>query len=270
MNEHNDDNHVDISGTVIRIWKKEEHIFARLVTCPGEKVEHPPRFTLKFEQGKFNGEGITLIAGDKLKLSGWICDQPYFETLQEFVSRSKYPINLDSGFRMDRTWSVQVKRSITAIVPESFEVLQDQVPLNSVRVEGIVARAWEHKADKFVRLAVYHSCAMTTDLEGKEGKLRRIPHYVTVQFSGGTVDGRSIRILPKRTQENELGIAPRDRMIVTGSMAESFYSQSLHSFLVDAKRIDVLGAMPDSSQAANIWSSYSQAVILATKLVHYT
>jgi hypothetical protein len=270
LKQINDVNHVEIFGTVIRIWKKEDHIFARLVTCPGETVEHPPRFTLKFPMGKFKEEGITLIAGDKLKVSGWICDQPYFETLQEFVSRSKYPINLDCGFRWDLGRDVQVKRSIAAIVPETFDVLQEELPLNSVRVEGIVARAWEHKADKFARLAVYHAQAMTTNLEGKGARLRHIPHYVTVQFPGGIVEGRSIRILSKRIQEEEPGIAPHDRMIVSGCMAESFYSQSLHSFLVDARRIDILDSMPDSSQAANIWSSYSQGVILAKKLVHYT
>jgi hypothetical protein len=137
-------------------------------------------------------------------------------------------------------------------------------------VEGIVARAWEHKADKYVRLAVYHAKAKTTAEEGKGGRARRVPHYVTVQFPGGMVDGRSLRILPKRVRDDEVGIAPRDRLVVTGSMAESYYSESLHSFLLDAKRIDVLENMPDSSQAANIWSSYSQAVILAKKIVHYT
>lgn len=270
MKERMDENHVEIFGIVTKIWKRDRHIFARLITKSAEEDEHPPRFTLKFPDGKFDGDGITLMAGDKLKITGWICDEPYLESINDFIARSKYPIRLDAHLNLHGLEEIAVKRSITAVVPETCEMMGNDLELNFVSLEGIVARTWEHKSDKFIRLAVYHANAQTTETEGNHGHPRRVPHYVTVQFSNGIVDGRIINIQSKRHLADDPGIAPRDRVIVTGTIAESFYSESLHSFLLDAKRIDVLDRMPDSSEVANIWSSYSQTVILARKLVHYT
>jgi hypothetical protein len=270
MKEQMDENQVRISGTVIRIWRKEKDVYARMETLQKTGTHHPPRFNLKFQAGQFHGESITLMPGDKLKISGWICDEPYLETMQEFISRSKYPLRADSGFIPAPSQDVFIKRSINAVVPEEYELMPSDLTLNQVRMEGIVARAWEHKAHKFVRLAVYHERAVTTLEKGNGGRFRRIPHYVTIQFTDGRVEGRSIQILSQRKSDDETGIAKGDRLAVSGSLAESYYSESLHTFLLGAKRLDLLEAMPDASQASTIWSSYSQTVVLSDKLIRYS
>jgi hypothetical protein len=270
MKEQMDENQVKISGTVIRIWRRGKDVFARMQTPQRTGIPRPPRFNLKFQAGQFRGESITLMPEDKLKIQGWICDEPYMETMQEFISRSKYPLGLDSGFIPAPSQDVCLKRSINAVIPEEYEVIPADLTLNQVKIEGIVARVWEHKAHKFVRLAVYHERAITTLEKGNGGRFRRIPHYVTIQFTDGQVEGRSIQILPQRKSGDEAGIAKGDRLAVSGSLAESYYSESLQSFLLGAKRIDILEAMPDASQASTIWSSYSQTVVLAEKLIRYS
>ena len=270
MKERMDENEVEISGSVIKIWRRDRHIFARLATQTGNKEAPPPRFTVKFPDGSFNGEGITLMAGDALRIRGWITDEPYYENLSEFLARAKNPIRMDNHFDLKKIGEVRVKRALTAVIPEQLEPLPEAIDLNKVVVEGVIARAWEHKAGKYVRLAVYHRHTRYTGEEGNHGRPRREPSYMTVQFSDGLVDGRAVKILPKRETPDESGLAPHDRVTASGMLAESFYSQSLHSFLLEAKRIDVLHEMPDASEAANVWSSYTQTVITARKLVQYT
>lgn len=270
MNERMDENTIDITGTVIHIWKKNDDVYARVETLRGSESQHSPRFNLKFPRGQFHGESITLLPGDRLVIHGWICDEPYLESMQEFISRSKYPLRSDSGFLPAESHDISLKRSINAVVPENYEIWNSDSHLNQIRLEGIVARAWEHKEHKFVRLAIYHDKAITTSELGNGGRFRRIPHYVTVQFTDGQVEGRHIQLLSQRKSDGKNGIAKGDRLGVVGSLGESYYSESLQSFLLGAKRVDLLESLPDASMASTIWSSYSQTVVLAEKLICYS
>jgi len=42
MKERMDENKVEISGSVIKIWRRDHHIFARLATRTGNKESRPP------------------------------------------------------------------------------------------------------------------------------------------------------------------------------------------------------------------------------------
>jgi hypothetical protein len=268
MNEFADENHVDVCGTVLTIWRRETGIYARLVIPSKNTGTVPTGLNLKIPLEKILGKRISLMVGDHVQVSGWIGDEPYFESLREFAARAKYPIRLDAHLDLDRFDGLGVKRSIAVVVPETVRTVQDPGALNSVIVEGIVARAWEHKQDKYVRLAVHHSKSPAAGTGHDDLPKQQIPHYVSVRFTGGHVDDRCIKLIPKRQTDVNSGIALHDRLIVFGEIAESCYSQSLHAFLVDAKRLDVLNAIPDASEAANIWSSYSQTVIAAKHIVH--
>jgi len=70
------------------------------------------------------------MAGDALRIRGWITDEPYYENLSEFLARAKNPIRMDNHFDLKKIGEVRVKRALTAIVPEQLEPLPEAIDLN--------------------------------------------------------------------------------------------------------------------------------------------
>lgn len=274
--ERFDGNQAKLYGKVTKIWSRiGGDVFARVATQGKAGDDHPPRVTIKFPKGKIDGEDISLMAGDTLLIHGWISDGPYTETLVNFLTRAKKETAFETCPELKSLEAVEVKRAMTFVIPERLEVVPPEdvelaQDINQVRVEGIVSRVWEHKGSKYLRLAVYDKYAVAQNETAKYGRPRRTPHYVTVQFVNGMVDGRPVTLLGKDSQQKGGGIKVGERIRITGRIGESFYKESLRTFLLSAKQAAAIGTFSNPSVVDEAWSSYSETCVIADKLIAYT
>ena len=95
-------------------------------------------------------------------------------------------------------------------------------------------------------------------MPGNHGRERRIPHYVTVQFTNEQVDGRGVNLKIK------------DRIRVYGTLGSRVYSENLRSFLLSAHKADVLAILSDGQAPDEVWIAYVQTCLVAHKLIQYT
>jgi len=164
---------------------------------------------------------------------------------------------------------------MTYVIPESLEVVPpDEAKFvqdtNQVKVEGVVARVWEHKGSKYLRLAVYDKYAVTPiQKTSKSGRPWRVPHYVTIQFVGGMVDGRPVTLLSKDSRQGG-GVKVGNRIRVAGRIGESMYKESLRTFLLSVKQAEAIGTFSNPSVVDETWSSYSETCVIAETLIAYT
>ena len=257
--ERFDANQAALAGQVTRIWARGGDVFARLEALePAESPEQFPRITLRLPGGLVGGREVSLLKGDRLRLSGYLADLPQDEGLRDFLRRAE---RLDLLERHPELAGLdgRARRTLTCLVPESLEPLENLPPLNSVRLEGVVARAWEYDGQRFARLAVYDAhTAVTAAQPGKDGRPRRIPHYLSVLFPGGQVNGRPVSVRPK------------DRLRVSGCLVDRPYSEDLRSFLLDAHLADALASLPDSDLIADLRIRRSSACVVVQTLVQFT
>ena len=274
--ERFDGNQAELYGTVTKIWNRiGGDVFARVATQGKAGEEHPPRVTIKFPKGKINGEDISLMAGDVFLVQGWISDGPYNETLANFLTRAKKEKAFEICPELKPLEGVEVKRAMTFVIPERLEFVPPEdmefvQDINQVRVEGVVSRVWEHRGSKFLRLAVYDKYAVAQNETAKFGRPKRTPHYVTVQFVNGMVDSRPVTLLKKDSQQKGGGIKVGYRIRITGRIGESFYKESLRTFLLSAKQAAAIGTFSNPSVVDEAWSSYSETCVIADKLIAYT
>jgi hypothetical protein len=273
--ERFDGNQAELYGTVTKIWSRiGGDVFARVATHGKEGEEHPSRVTIKFPKGKIDGGDISLMAGDGILVHGWISDGPYTETLVNFLTRARQEKAFDLCPELKPLEAVEVKRGMTFIIPENLEFVPSEElkfvkETNQVRVEGIVSRVWEHKGSKYLRLAVYDRYSVAQNETAKYGRPKRTPHYVTIQFANGKVDGRPITLHGKDSKDKG-GIKIGDRIRITGRIGESFYKESLRTFLLSAKQAEAMAAFTNPGVVDEAWSSYSETCVVADTLIHYT
>ena len=275
--EHFDGNLVEFTGLVTKIWARASgDVFARIAIGepPDDEEDNPEphvidaRLTLRLPNGQINGQDISLLKGDRLHVTGYLSDITQWETLRDFLLKARQAGLVERIPELASVMDAQVKRMVTCVIPEKMEVLAPQraaeansspFPAQSAaRLEGVVARVWEYGGHLFARVAVYDRYTVTTATPGNNGRERRIPHYVTVQFLNEQVDGRGVNLKPK------------DRIRVSGILGSRVYSENLRSFLLSAHKADVLATLSDGQAPDDVWTAYVQTCLVAQKMIQYT
>jgi len=260
--ERFDANLAALCGEVTRIWARGGDVFARLDTAilqsTGESaVNVIPRATLRFPAGQVAGQEVSLLKGDRLRLSGYLTDLNQTETLADFLRKAE-KLDLLQTIPELAGLEAHARRAITCIIPENLEHVEAFAPLNSVCLEGVIAKVWDYDQHKFARLAIYDRHTQVTDQPGKNGRPRRIPHYVTLQFSNGQVAGRAVNIKPK------------DRLRISGSLIDRPYSEDLRNFLLDARQAEVLARIPNSDDVGELRIRRSSVCIVVQTMIQFT
>ena len=269
--ERFDCNQVELVGFVTKIWARSSgDIFARLAIGEDSGDEKDPpessavdaRLTLLLPGGQVNGKDISLIKGDAIQVSGYLNDIPQWDTLGDFLLKARQLSLIERVPELVAATDARVKRILTCVIPESLEVKVSRtaqvIPRSLARLEGVVARVWEYGGHLFARLAVYDQHTLTTNMPGNNGRLRRTPHYVTVQFTDEQVDGRVVKIRSK------------DRIRVTGTLGSRVYSENLRTFLISAHKADVLANLSDGQAPDDAWTVYVQTCLVAQQMIQYT
>lgn len=264
--ERFDGNQVEFTGIVTKIWSRSNgDVYARVAfgdPAADEEDDTSPRLTLKLTNGQVNGQDVSLLKGDVLHVTGYLSDTTQWETLRDFLLKAREPDLIEKIPELAAASEAQVKRVITCVTAEALEVLpikSTELPAQNIaRLEGVVARVWEFGGHLFARIAVYDRHTSVTPQPGNNGRARRIPHYVTVQFPHEQVDGRGVNIKQK------------DRIRVSGGLGSRIYSENLRSFLLNAQKGDVLANLSDGQAPDEVWTAYVQTCLVAQKLIQYT
>ena len=257
--ERFDANQVELSGVITRIWARHGDVFARLDTSSSLKDDPGAllRSTLCFPAGLVDGQEVSLLKGDGLHLTGHLEDLPGEETLHDFLLKAGELAQLETYPELGQL-AGRARRAMTCVIPDTLQIVHPNAPLNAVRIEGVVAKAWEYDGHRFVRLAVYDRHTRLTGQPGKNGRPRRTPHYVSVLFEAGQVAGRPVVL------------KVRDRCRIGGLLVDRPYSESLRTFLLDSHQADALAELPNSDDLADIRIRRSSVCVLAQTLIQFT
>ena len=269
--ERFDGNQVEFTGLVTKIWARSSgDVFARIAFGESPDDEDDPsepnpidtRLTLRLPNGQVNGQDISLLKGDIVHVTGYLSDITQWETLRDFLLKARQASLVERIPELASAMDAQLKRMVTCVIPETLQVMAikpGQTSLqSSARLEGVVARVWEYGGHLFARVAVYDSHTQVTAAPGNNGRERRVPHYVTVQFLNEQVDGRGVNLKTK------------DRIRVSGILGSRVYSENLRSFLLSAHKADVLATLSDGQAPDDVWTAYVQTCLVAQKMIQYT
>lgn len=126
-------NRVEIEGIVTRIWGHRLDILARLavydrqteiIDPEGGSNGLPKRrahyVTVLFEGGKIKNTPVTLKRKDRIRVTGYLRDQPYFETLRKFLLKAQQVELLAELPNSDKLAELSVSRVATYIVADSL------------------------------------------------------------------------------------------------------------------------------------------------------
>jgi hypothetical protein len=265
VEEQFDANSVRVSGTVAKINPFTDHVLAHVDSRPDGEEDGIVRVTVAFP----TAANMTLMPSEPLSASGYLREIPYTETLRSFLRRAdRADILTTYEEQLAQVAGISVQRSLTAVIPVDEDA---EIPVNQVRVSGIISRVWQYSRHTFVRLAVYDSHC---DAEPTSPALlpHRIAHYVTVQFPDSQVDGRPVTIGSRRKNFKPGMLKPRLRILVSGHLANRVYSETLSAWLQRAKLKRVFSELPDFDMDVlkDIRVRYGQIIIVADTLVQFT
>jgi hypothetical protein len=262
--EQFDLNQAELEGIVQKVWGREQDVFARLAVYDALQPDGspaPPRYvTLRFPGGKAIGEEdlLSLQPGDALRILGYLVDNPYTETLRQFMSDAKAPDFLENTPNPEDWLPIQIKRVSTLVETQSCNPTHVEKGrcFNRVQVQGIVSKTWESGGSLFARLAIYDRHTRILDPQpGKNGRPRRAAHYVTVVFPEGKAGERAIRL------------KPRNRLRVSGSLTTRFYPETLREILLRVHKVDLLTNLPNSDRAAEIRALRTATYVVAQSTI---
>jgi hypothetical protein len=263
--ERFDGNTVSCSGAVTRIWSRASgDIFIRLALDAPEGLagdpSSSPRLTLRLPDGRMGGQDISLMKGDRLQVAGYLSDYEYWETLRDFLIKARRSGLAEHLPELAEAAGARVRRVMTNVVPEQLVCLPpgEAAPCNDARLDGLVVRIWPYGGHLFARLAVYDRQTVCQATNGKGGRPRRVPHYVTILFPAGQAGERPVRV------------RQRDRIRVSGQLGSRLYTENLRTFLINAGQAGVLARLGDGNAPDHIWTTYARTCLVARTLIQYT
>lgn len=258
--EQFDINRCIVGGAIQKIWDRESDIFLRLAFLPdpGKPLRY---LTLRLPNGKIDGKLVSLQPGEKIRVSGYLVDAPYTETLAEFLRDARKDGLIDKLDSAEKFRQVRVKRVGTRLDVMELEHLTSAAEPQSaeVMVQGIAAKVWSSNRSLKVRLAIYdqYTDILTPGVNGRRPK--RKAHYLTVLFPDSKVGGQDVKI------------RKRNRLRLAGDLQIHFYRQTLREVLLrsgSAALIGELDAVIDPDQIYAIQDSVSMrvdsAIVLAS------
>ena len=225
MTEHFDLNRVQISGAVQKIWDWDDDIFFSLTF---EEADKPRYITMRLSGGMIGGKLISLQPDDKVTVTGYLVDSPHTESIENFLSNARKPQFLKGIPEFEQWAEIHIKRVDTRLDVTDLQMNGAKLEENSVQVQGLVVKAWKGGADRFARLAIYDQHTSIIGHNPAKGLPRRKPHYITVRFVDGKVDGHAIELRSKQ------------RLRVSGSINIHFYKQSLFDVLLKTQNAELM------------------------------
>ncbi|MBN1887889.1 MAG: hypothetical protein JW850_07850 [Thermoflexales bacterium] len=234
--ENFDVNSVTIGGVVTRVWSRHDDVYASLVVHGQYGVlsqilpfgnkdgdsHHLVYATIMLPGGKTaEGMPVSLAKKGKVRVSGYIREVPYAETLGRIKQRAGVS-QMDEGDD-----DVTLGRISTCTVVKTIERNSEPADANLVEIGGVVTKVWTKRDNVCARLAVYDQFSEILSPAGKRKLPRRKAHYVTIMLPGGkTSDGL------------EASIAKNDRLRATGFMCDVPYIETLRQVKVRAGLAD--------------------------------
>jgi hypothetical protein len=126
-------NHVEVEGIVTRIWARRSDVLARLavydehteiIDPEGGNNGRPKRkahyVTVLFEEGKIAQVPVTLKRKDRIRVSGYLRDEPYSENLRRFLLKAQKVELLAELPNSDELAEIRVARVATYIVARAL------------------------------------------------------------------------------------------------------------------------------------------------------
>lgn len=258
-------NWATVNGKIQRIRPWQDNLVLVYLQEDSSAPDDVQMLTIALPNGQVNGQDVSAMVGDQIRVTGWLQDWPYTESLTQFLSRSKRP-NLQKELNLP---GLNIQRALTCIIPEESAQLGDDEDIpedaqtNFARVEGSIARVWEYGGHRYCRLIMFDRHTQLKD----DGK--RQPHYLSVQFTGGMVNGRPVQISSKAGTKNAL--CPGARIRVSGKLIHRLYFENLRDYLNDARRIDLLSTLPDPDRlVADVRVRYVQVMLEARNLMRFS
>jgi hypothetical protein len=282
--EQFDKNTACVTGTIQKIWGRDEDVFARLqISLRGQAVETDDTqscyINLRFPDGTVPGQDLSLQPGDAVQVTGYLTHNEFDESIRKFLEAAGKPEFLDNVPPDDLpAWQdIVFKRVNTMFNVEALVMLDEnqkvagQAPtINRVVFEGIVAREWTHthgennseegREDRYLRLAVYDRHTRVTKEKGNFGRPRRKPHYITILLPGG------------KAAEREVVVRLKDRLRVTGAVRDRGYRQTLHEVLLrtgDSSVIELMQRLPNAQMLHEIAAQMESGHIEASAVIVY-
>ena len=252
MTEQFDINRCTLSGVVQKTWDRGEDIFLRLA-IPHDKGK-PHGLTLRLTNGMAGDRLVTIQPGERILCQGYLVDVPFDEPLRRFLTAASAQRFLE-GVDNPREWEkIVAKRVTTRLEVMDLHVLDNGAPpVNRMMIQGVVAKAWDSGRNSFARLAVYDRHTKIIARTGTKYPKRK-PHYISVKFLDGLVDGR------------QLSLKKRDRIRIAGSLYVHYYRETLHDLLVHNRYIDLLQSIPNFN-AQEICALRSAVYIIAQSMI---
>jgi hypothetical protein len=266
-------NTVTITGEAIGLWGRNGDVFVRLRVQP---LLSPPAadfifVNVRISNGELNGSPVTLQKGDLLKVTGYIRQNAFTETIRNVLDAAGKIDFLDQNVPPEdlAAWrSISFKRQNALVEAVKIERLAEiQAPVNTIDVEGIVSKVWTYSrgevSDVFVRLAVYDEHTIETDHEGNWGRKRRIAHYVNALF----VEGKPL------SASEPVQLKAHQRIRVRGELRDRWSSSNLHQMLVetgDKRVIELLQKVPNKEDLQFIKCQHEHLHILVNAAVVYS
>jgi hypothetical protein len=276
VNEQFDLNRARLAGTIIRLWGRNGDVFGRLrVSTRGELPEaddaHSCYVNIRVPNGTLNGSPVTLQQGDVARVAGYAAHTSYEETLRKFLSVAGESRFLDLHIPPDDldAWrSIQFKRSNAIVNAQSIELIPTtkkkakNEAINSIDLEGIVARTWEYRRDdsieRFARLAIYDQFAPIAEgRNGRNGRPFRQPHYVNVLLPS---NGRTVNV------------ALKQRIRVIGEFRDRGHRVTLRESLMSlgsTDAVDLMGRVINAEIMDQISVQQESLHVMATAVVVY-
>jgi hypothetical protein len=214
-------NEVTITGKVTRVFMLQGGIVCARI-APGKRGRKDERISVMFPDGKTEkGDPVTLDKDIILRVDGYIKEVPFDETLNQFLRKAgakKVKIEDDD---------VAMPRIATYVMAAECSVIDKPEGENNAHVSGVVVSVNDFKDGTVARLASYSG--------HEEGDS---PNYISVIFPGGKTTA-GVEVSPKKGTN----------IMVTGSLIEKTYSESLTTFLRKAQRPELIGDGYDGYKA---------------------
>jgi hypothetical protein len=234
-------NSVCVTGPVIAVWGRNGDVFVRLQPSPLQKESVPENFVnVCISNGMLDGVPVTLQKGDLLRVTGYIRQTKFSESIRNILTEAGSPKFIEDNVAPEDVgvWrSVRINRKNAMVQALKVETLKEiKSPENNIDLEGVIAEVWTYKHDNaedlFVRLAIYDQNTIETKEEGNFGRKRRIPHYVNVRFPSGRPTSA--------TDGTPLSLRKKQRMRVRGSLCDKWNVETLHDILFSSGSSDIM------------------------------
>ena len=274
--ERFDLNTVSLTGPVIAVWGRNGDVFVRIQSPNLLSLPGPQSYVnIVIPGGMIDGDPVTLQKGDLLRVTGYVRQSNFQESLRLILESAGKRTFFDRTeiLQEDRlAWKrIYIKRRNSIVQALKIEVLVAPAESqNFVDLEGIVSEAWlyprDDHEDLFFRIAIYDEHTIETANEGNFGRKKRYAHYINI-------------LLPEQRpvsspDERRISIDIKQRVRVRGELRCTWSVESVHDLLFSTGRSDIAGLLQRSGAASDelktINTQLETLTVVANALVLYS